>query len=175
MVLTLYDEFVCLPRTEEDWANECKGFIENYEFPCVGAWDGFHVNVACHLKNYFSFKNKYTVTSMGLIAHNKRFLHLTTGASGSTHDAGLLRYSTLFKDIKSGGSIPNKSIILEDFGEIPLVTIGDTAFPRVEWLLKCFIESTHDLNGRYYNKKLCSARVVTENAYDMLNGRWRII
>ena len=36
MVLTLYEEFVCLPRTEADWANECKGFIENYEFPCVG-------------------------------------------------------------------------------------------------------------------------------------------
>ena len=67
MVLTLYYEFVCLPRTEADWANECKRFIENYEFPCVGAWDGFHVNVACHLKNYFSFKNKYTVTSMGLL------------------------------------------------------------------------------------------------------------
>ena len=36
MVLTLYEEFVCLPRTEADWANECKVFIENYEFPCVG-------------------------------------------------------------------------------------------------------------------------------------------
>ena len=96
MVLTLYREFVCLPRTEEDWVNEWKGFIEKYEFPCVGALDGFHVHVACRLKNYFSFKNKYTITSTGLIAHNKRFLHLTTGASGSTHDTQLLRYSTFF-------------------------------------------------------------------------------
>ena len=61
-VLTLYDEFVCLPRAEADWANKCKGFIENYEFPCVGAWDGFHVHVACCLKNYLIFKNKYTIT-----------------------------------------------------------------------------------------------------------------
>ena len=96
MVLTLYDESVCLPRTEADWTNECKGFIENYELPCVGAWDESHVHVACRLKNYFSFKNKYTVTSMDLIAHNKRFLPLTTGAPGSTYDARLLRYSTLF-------------------------------------------------------------------------------
>ena len=155
MVLTLYDEFVCLPKTEGDWANECKGFIENYEFPCVGAWDGFHVNAACHLKNDFSFKNKYTVASMGLIVLNKRFLHLTTGEPGSTHDARLLRYSTLFKDIQCGVGIPNESIILGDFGEIPLVTIGDTAFPRLEWLLKCFNENTRDLKERYYNKKLC--------------------
>ena len=27
LVLTLYDEFVCSPRTEPDWSNECKGFI----------------------------------------------------------------------------------------------------------------------------------------------------
>ena len=40
-----------------------------------------------------------------------------------------LRYSTLFKDIQSGGGIPNKSIILGDIGEIPLANIGDTAFP----------------------------------------------
>ena len=40
-----------------------------------------------------------------------------------------LRYSTLFKDIQSGGGIPNESIILGDIGEIPLANIGDTAFP----------------------------------------------
>ena len=73
MVLTLKDKFVCLPRTKADRENECKGFIENYEFNCVGAWDGFHVHVACHLKNYFSFKNKYTITCMCLAAQNKRF------------------------------------------------------------------------------------------------------
>ena len=112
---------------------------------------------------------------MGLIAHSKRFLHLTTGAPGSTYDARLLRYSILFKDIQRGDGIPNKSIILGDFGEIPLVTIGDTAFHRLEWLLKCFNENTRDLKEHYYNKKLCSARVVTENAYGMLIGRWRII
>ena len=32
IVFTLYDDFVYLPRTEGDWANECSGFIENYEF-----------------------------------------------------------------------------------------------------------------------------------------------
>ena len=111
-----------------------------------------HVHVACRLKNYFSFKSKYTITSMGLIAHSKRFLHLTTGAPGSTHDGRLLRYSILSKDIHSGCGIPNKSIMLGDFGEIPLVTIGDTAFPHLEWLLKCFNENTCDLKERYYNK-----------------------
>ena len=80
-----------------------------------------------------------------------------------------------FEDNQRGGDIPNKSIILGDFGEIPLVTTGDTAFSHLEWLLKCFNQNARDLNERYYNKKLCSARVVAENAYGMLKGRWQII
>ena len=108
------------------------------------------------------------ITSMNLIAHNKKFRHFTAGASGSTDSSWLLKYSALFKDIQSGCGIPNKSMILGNFGQIPLINIGHTAFPRLDWLLKCFNENTCDLKEWYYNKRLCSARVVTQNAYGML-------
>ena len=39
----LYNEFVKLPTTEDEWVKEIIGFIENYEFSCIAAWDGFHV------------------------------------------------------------------------------------------------------------------------------------
>lgn len=176
LVSTLYKEFVYLPVSEENWISECKSFIENYEFPCVGAWDGFHVHVTTNLKNFYSFKNRYTITSMGLVGCNKRFFYLTTGAPGSTHDARLLRNSPIFTQICKGEKIPKKTICLdEEIGDIPLVTIGDSAFPSLEWLIKSFNENTRDPKERYFNKKLRSARVVTENAYGMLKGRWRFI
>ena len=53
--------------------------------------------------------------------------------------------------------------------------IGDTAFPKHAWLLKGYNEDTRDPKQRYFNKKLSSARVVTENAYGMLKGRFRIL
>ena len=77
----------------------------------------FHVHVASHLKNYFSFKNKYTVTSTGLVGYNKLFIHLTTGAPGSTHDTRFLRHTSLFREITKGAGIPNKCINLGDAGE----------------------------------------------------------
>ena len=89
MVHCLYGKFVKTPQTEEEWVNQCKSFMENYDFSCVGAWDGFHVHASTHLKNHFSFKSKYTITSMGLIGHNKRFLYLTTGVPGNIHNARL--------------------------------------------------------------------------------------
>ena len=60
------------------------------------------ISIYLQIKKYFSFKNKYTITSIQLISHNKRFLHLFTGAPGSTHDARLLRCSFLFHRIANG-------------------------------------------------------------------------
>ena len=57
MVGTLYDQYFRSPETETEWGGKVKGFLENYEFLCVGAWDGFHVYVNSNLKNDCSFKN----------------------------------------------------------------------------------------------------------------------
>ena len=37
-----------------------------------------------------------------------------------------------------------KVIRLSNFGEIPLVAIGDSAFPQYAWLLKMYNENTRD-------------------------------
>ena len=172
LISSLHDEFIKLPSSEEEWIQECKSFIENYEFPCAGAWDGFHVNITTRLTNHYSFKNKCTVSSMGVVGQNKSFLHLTTSAPGSTHEARLLRHCSLFCIICNGGGIPNKSVSIGNAGEIPLITIGDSAFPRFHWLIKAFNENTRDPKEKYFNKKLCSSRGVSENAYGMQKGRW---
>ena len=82
MAVSLYDRYVRLPTTDEEWQNEIRGFLENYDFPCVGAWDGFHVYINSHLKNYFSFKKRHSMTNLGLIGYNKRFLYTAVGAPG---------------------------------------------------------------------------------------------
>ena len=58
MLHCLCNDFVKTPQTEEELVNEWKSFMENYDFPCVKALDGFHVHVSTHLKNHFSFKNQ---------------------------------------------------------------------------------------------------------------------
>ena len=109
---------------------------------------------------------------MGLIRHNKRFLHLTAGAPGSIHDSRLLRHSTLFQEINRGNIIPNKCINSGDADEIHLTSIGDSSFPRLQCLIKGLNEKTRDQKERHFDKKLFSARIVSENTYGMLKGRW---
>ena len=175
LVCTLYDEYVSLQKNTTEWKKELESFLENWEFPCVGAWDGFHVYTSTKLKNYFSFKKRYSVSSMGFIASNKRFLWAAVGAPGSTHDSRLLRNCPLYKEIQKGNVFPNNLLHLRKYGSIPVTTVGDSAFPRHTWLMKPYNENTTDLQKRYFNNRLCSARVVSEHAYGMLKGRWRIL
>ena len=76
------------------------------------------------------------MSNLALIGHNKRFLFCTVGAPGSTHDARMLRESKVYSDILSGEVIPEKGLSLGASGEIPLVTVGDSPFPKHSWLLQ---------------------------------------
>ena len=57
----------------------------------------------------------------------------------------------------AGQGLPNKTAALDDYGEAPLVTVGDSAFPRFSWLVKAFDGNTGDQKERNYNPKLSSA------------------
>ena len=46
LVAKLYNSYVYLPSTDPEWEVEVRGFLENYKFPSVGAWDGFHVYIS---------------------------------------------------------------------------------------------------------------------------------
>ena len=49
MISALFNEYVYMPMSEEEQITECKGFIENYQFPCVDAWDGLQVLQVAHI------------------------------------------------------------------------------------------------------------------------------
>ena len=71
MVANFSDEHVKLPETDDKWEAAVRGFIENYGFPCVGAWDGFHVHINSTEKCNFCFKRKYTINNLALTSYNK--------------------------------------------------------------------------------------------------------
>ena len=97
------------------------------------------------------------------------------GVPGSTHDAILLKESSVYSDIINENVIPDPVVQLGDFGEISLVTIGDSAFLQFAWLIKAYKKNTRENQNKYFNKRLFGVRVVTENAYGMLKGHWRIL
>ena len=99
LVARFNNENVYRPSSDEEWPAELRVFIENYELPGVVAWDGFHIYTIRKLKQYYSFIIRYSVSNMGLVSYNRRFLYGAVGAPGSTHDSRLLKNTRLYQQI----------------------------------------------------------------------------
>ena len=52
------------------------------------------------LKLCFSVKKRYTMSSVGLVGHNKRLLYGAVGAPSNTNDAGVLKSTNLQSQVR---------------------------------------------------------------------------
>ena len=58
--------------------------------------------------------------------------------------------------------------------QVPICILGDSAYPIQPWLLKPFTESPSMTDvEKCFNYRLSRARMVVENAFGRLKGRWR--
>ncbi len=91
--------------------------------------------------------------------------------TGSMHDARVLRLSTLRQLVERGSLYP---AYIRNIGGINAgyYVLGDSAYPLQNWLLKPFSKNGRlSVEQQTYNKKVCRARVVVENAFGRLKGR----
>ena len=58
--------------------------------------------------------------------------------------------------------------------QVPLVILGDPAYPALPWVMKPYPENAHTTpDQKIFNYRQSRARMVVENAFGRLKGRWR--
>ena len=88
------------------------------------------------------------------------------------HDARVLANSNLFRKCDSGTFLPNWTRTLSGTS-IPLLILGDPAYPLRTWLIKPFSDIGLSAKQKKFNYRLSRAHVTVENAFGRLKGRWR--
>lgn len=165
---------------DQERFKEMAAYIENrWGLPqCIGAIDGSHIPIIApqdYHCDYFNRKGWHSIILQGVVDGKGLFWNVFTGLPGSLHDARVLRLSTLWEVASRGNHIPasTKNIAGVNVG---YYILGDSAYPLQNWLLKPFIDTGRlTAEQRFYNMKISRARVVVENAFGRLKGRWRCL
>uniref|UniRef100_A0A8C8SFE4 DDE Tnp4 domain-containing protein n=1 Tax=Pelusios castaneus TaxID=367368 RepID=A0A8C8SFE4_9SAUR len=144
-------------------------------FPnCGGAIDGTHIPILApdHLGTaYINRKGYFSMVLQALVDHKGCFTDINIGWSGKVQDACIFRNSGLFKKMQAGTFFPDQKINLGDV-EMPIVILGDPAYPLLPWLMKPYTGHL-DSDKECFNNRLSRCRMVVDCAFERLKGRWR--
>ena len=176
IVEKLAPRFITVPCGNELKA-VVEGFLSRWGFPqCVGAIDGSHIPIIAPKENatdYFNRKKFHSVVLQALVDCEYKFMDVYVGWPGSVHDARVLANSSLFNKCEDGTLLPNWTRNINGV-DIPLLILGDPAYPLTTWLMKPYSDCGNlSRKQRKFNCHVSRARVVVENAFGRLKGRWR--
>uniref|UniRef100_A0A452GLE3 Putative nuclease HARBI1 n=1 Tax=Gopherus agassizii TaxID=38772 RepID=A0A452GLE3_9SAUR len=146
-------------------------------FPnCGGAIDGTHIPILApehQGTQYINRKGYFSMVLQALVDHKGRFTNIHVGWPGRVHDARVFRNTTLFKRLQQGNYFPDQKITVGDV-EMPVVILGDPAYPLMPWLMKPYTGSL-DSSQELFNYRLSKCRMVVECAFGRLKARWRTL
>ncbi|XP_050801910.1 uncharacterized protein LOC127047550 [Gopherus flavomarginatus] len=146
-------------------------------FPnCGGAIDGTHIPTLAlehQGTQYVNCKGYFSMVLQALVDHKGCFTNIHVGWPGRVHDTCVFRHTTLFKRLQQGNYFPDQKITVGDV-EMPIVILGDPAYPLMPWLMKPYTSSL-DRSQELYNYRLSKCRMVVERAFGCLKTCWRTL
>ena len=176
---TLKSKFIRFPKGLELEA-VVRGYEEKWGFPqCGGAIDGSHIPIIAPNFDHISYYNRkgfYSIVLQATVDDSYCFTDVMVGWPGSVHDARVLSNSSLYQKGLSGTLFqPGRTREISGTS-VPIVLLGDPAYPLLPWLMKPFSDDGQLTRGKArFNFKLSSARMTVENAFGRLKGRWRCL
>ncbi|XP_018313650.1 putative nuclease HARBI1 [Mycetomoellerius zeteki] len=169
-LLNLANEYLHWP-SEAKFRNIKQKFTTlrvGHSFPnVVGAVDGMHIPIPAPMEDsasYYNRKGFYSIILQGICDAECKFIDVFVGWPGSSHDARVWRESPI------GCGLAEDNLRLPEGTHL----LGDSAYPLHSYLMTPFRDNGH-LSPRQskYNTKLSSKRIVIEQTYGLLKGRFR--
>ena len=91
------------------------------------------------------------------------------------HDARMFSQSSLYKKGTAGTLYLNWTAPIAS-ESVPIVILGDSAYPLLNWFVKPFPHQGPLTNvQKKFNYHLSTASIVSEDAFGQVKGRWRCL
>lgn len=176
----LLPRYIFFPQNQQEVQDQIDGFRDRAGFPqVVAALDGCHVPIIAPLQSpedYVNRKGFHAVTLQGLVDSNYRFVDIFVGWPAKVHDARVFKNSPLFSHCCARTFLPLQLSRVISGVRVPPLIVGDSAYALSDWLMKPYTDNGNLTREQVnFNKILSMTRVVVENAYGRLKGRFRSI
>ncbi|KAK5647945.1 hypothetical protein RI129_002837 [Pyrocoelia pectoralis] len=133
----------------------------------IGATDGSHILInrpSANQHAYCNRKGAHSIVLQGVVDCRKRFINVFCGEPGSLHDARVFKRSPLYRRITENNLQLNNHFL-----------VGDSAYPTtLPWLITPYKDNGKLTREQHtFNYKHSSTRVIVQNAFGLLKGRFR--
>ena len=155
------------------------GFKTRWGFPqVVGAIDGSHIPIirpSESASDYYNRKCFHSIIVEGVVDYQGQFIDVYIGWPGKLHDARVFNNSSFYLKGRQGTLFPSHPINIEGTN-VPLLVLGDAAYPLLPWLMKPYPETTTTTDEqKHFTYRQSRAGMVIENSFGRLKGRWRCL
>ena len=156
----LMPRFVTMPQGDR-LKDVIRGFEARWSFPQVaGVIDGTHIPILRPQDSgtdYYNRKGFYSVVMQSVIDFRGIFTDIYIGWPGKVHDARVLVNSDLYRKGCGGTLLPDWKRTINGV-DIPLLILGDPAYPLLPWLMKAYPEmNTIPADAKHFNYCLSRA------------------
>lgn len=175
--MVIFVDMFQFPKNKEDWLLIADVFEKKWNFiNCGGAMDGKHIRIAQPPNTgayYYNYKNFYSIVLMAIVNANYEFIFVDVGKNGRMSDGGVIEYTEFFTRLQSNRlNLPTNH---ETKNNLNFVFLGDEAFALGTHFLKPFPQKELTHERRIFNYRLARARNVSENAFGLVNNRFRVL
>ncbi|XP_064122501.1 putative nuclease HARBI1 [Macrobrachium nipponense] len=174
---TYKPEVMKCSKTPEEWNDVGKRFSSKWNyFNCVGALDGKHVAIKKSKGGgslYFNYKKFHSIILMALSNAKYRFLFVDVSADGGAGDGETWQKCNLARATTNNrAGLPQDRNLPNDDEPIPFHIAF--AFALNLWMMKPYSQQSQDPTERLYSYRLSRTCRVVENAFGLLQMRWRV-
>lgn len=175
----LKHQFLPVP-SKDDWKQISDDYWHFWNYPlCLGAVDGKHVMIQAPKNSgtmFYNYKHYFSIVLLASVDANYCFTLLSIGAYGKQSDGGVFAASKFGKklaenklQIPGPAKLPGSNIIS------PHVFVADDAFQLTPNMMKPYSGTGLSPEKEIFNYRLSRARRLSENAFGVLQARWRIL
>ena len=174
----LLPRYIRLPQGREEIQEKIDGMRRRAGFPqAVAALDGCHIAIIAlgdSPEDFINRKGFHSMLLQALVDSSYLFLDICVGWPGRVHISRLFKNSILYGAARA--FLPHDMCEVISGLRVPPLILGDSAYPLQDWLMKPYTDRGNLTQEQVqFNNSLSVTRVVLENAFGRLKGRFRCI